>query len=191
MRCWAKGSGSWRNNQNSALTGGAESMYNKGRKVRVLHGGLWPPRRKRRRVGANYTAAFLFLILRDQRNHKGQNRKKDHDHLIIRHTLTPFFCKSGAKKLSMQKPSCLWEAYHRNADDVSKAPPCRLNCMAVLLAFYTLSPLINTACTSVLTSNGEPLAITISASLPASSEPTRSATPMCSAGWMVMARSAS
>ena len=42
-----------------------------------------------------------------------------------------------------------------------------------------------------MTSKGQPFVMTTSASLPTSSEPTRSATPMCSAGLMVMAFSAS
>ena len=45
----------------------------------------------------NYMAVFLFLIFCDQYNHKGQNRKNDHDDFIIAHTLTPLFCKSGMK----------------------------------------------------------------------------------------------
>ena len=42
----------------------------------------------------SYMAALLLLIFLDegqkQPDNKGQDRKLDHDHLIIRHTLTPF-----------------------------------------------------------------------------------------------------
>ena len=40
---------------------------------------------------------FLFPFFCDQYNHKGQNRKNDHEKFIISHTLTPFFGKSGGE----------------------------------------------------------------------------------------------
>ena len=55
----------------------------------------------------------------------------------------------------------------------------------------TSRPPMSTRTTSPLTSITSPRQSTMSASLPASMEPTRSATPMCSAGQRVMARSAS
>ena len=55
----------------------------------------------------------------------------------------------------------------------------------------TSRPSMSTRTTSPLTSITSPRQSTMSASLPASMEPTRSATPMCSAGQRVMARSAS
>ena len=49
----------------------------------------------------SYMAALFLLIFLDegqkQPDNKGQDRKLDHDHLIIRHTLPPFFfSESGA-----------------------------------------------------------------------------------------------
>lgn len=58
--------------------------------------GFSPSTNYRRAVAAAWRC-FLFLVFCDQYNHKGQNRKNDHDHLIISHTLTPFFCNPGAK----------------------------------------------------------------------------------------------
>ena len=83
---------------------GGNWRYNKSRKVSALS--WWacptwklnqPPR------SASYMAALLLLIFLDegqkQPDNKGQDRKLDHDHFIIRHYAHPlFFSESGAKR---------------------------------------------------------------------------------------------
>lgn len=58
-----------------------------------------PLKRRMPPVGVSYMAAILFLVFCDQHNHKGQNRKNDHEKLVIAHTLTPlsFVLEKGAK----------------------------------------------------------------------------------------------
>jgi len=90
-----------------ALTSEAGKTYNKGRKVTPFMVGLPHTAALSRHVMAVTWRRFLFSVFCDQHNHKGQNRKHDHKNLIISHTLTPFFGKSGAKALPVAQSSSL------------------------------------------------------------------------------------
>ena len=83
------------------MTARAGSVYNKGRKELTLHGGLAPHAALGRHVDAATWRRFLFPVFCNQADqqptHKGQERKKDHEKLIIAHTLTPSLVDQGRK----------------------------------------------------------------------------------------------
>ena len=81
-------------NEKDRLDSQGGGTYNKGRKVGSFAWWAYPIKREPPCSGC-YMAVLLFPVLCDQYNHEGQNSKNDHDHLIIRHTLTPFFGSQG------------------------------------------------------------------------------------------------